>query len=89
MEPGLWWVLSRQSRKNGEKEEMENYTYTSAFNLTGWPSTVIRAGSDNNGMPIGVQILSRPFREDHCLGLAAWLESRLGSFPPPLVNALG
>lgn len=75
--------------KHGKKEEMDNYTYTSAFNLTGWPSTVIRAGSDASGLPIGIQILSRPFREDHCLGLAAWLESRLGSFPAPAINALG
>ena len=82
-------VNARTAIKHGEKEEMENYTYTSAFNLTGWPSTVIRAGSDNNGLPIGVQILSRPFREDHCLGLAGWLESRLGSFPVPQINAFG
>jgi amidase len=82
-------VNARTAIKHGEKEEMENYTYTSAFNLTGWPSTVIRAGSDNNGLPIGVQILSRPFREDHCLGLAGWLESRLGPFDPPRLNAFG
>lgn len=74
---------------HGEKEEMGAYTYTTAFNLTGWPSTVIRAGSDNAGLPIGVQIVGGPFREDHCLALAGWLEDKLGPFPPPAVNALG
>ncbi len=71
----------------GEKEEMEAYTYTSAFNLCGWPATVIRAGTDSNGLPVGIQIVSRPFREDHSLALAAWLEARLGTFPPPAIHA--
>jgi amidase len=49
--------------------------------LTGWPSVVIRAGTDPDGLPVGIQILARPFREDHCLAAASWLEAQLGSFP--------
>ena len=82
-------VNAHTAIKHGEKEEMAAYTYTSAYNLTGWPSTVVRAGTTENGMPIGVQILSRPFREDHCLALAKWLESRLGPFKFPAINAFG
>jgi amidase len=68
---------------------MEDYTYTSAYNLTGWPSTVIRAGTDDQGLPIGIQVIARPFREDHTLALSAWLETRLGPFAPPQINAFG
>ena len=68
-----------------EREDMRAYTYTSTYNLTGWPGVVIRAGTDNAGLPIGVQILARPFREDHCLAVAAWLEAHLGNFPHPEV----
>jgi amidase len=82
-------VNAHTAIKHEEQEEMEDYTYTSAYNLTGWPSTVIRAGTDGQGLPIGIQIIARPFREDHSLGLAAWLESRLGPFEPPKVNAFG
>jgi amidase len=72
----------------GETEDMLAYTYTSAYNLTGWPGAVIRAGSDSSGLPIGVQILARPFREDHCLAVAAWLEEHLGEFPRPAIHCL-
>lgn len=69
------------------EENMLAYSYTLAYNLTGWPSIVIRCGSDELGMPIGLQIIARPFREDHCFALAGWLElamnSSFGSFPKP------
>ncbi|MFP6807030.1 MAG: amidase [Pseudomonadales bacterium] len=73
--------------EHGVKEDMAAYTYTSAYNLTGWPATVIRAGTDTNGLPIGVQIISQPFREDHCLAVAGWLEEKLGEFPRPEIHA--
>jgi amidase len=65
----------------GEEEDMANYTYTSAFNMTGWPAAVVRAGTDEHGLPIGIQIVAAPFREDHCLAVASWLETELGEFP--------
>src|SRR5262249_44796480 len=36
-------------------------TYTLPFNATGWPAAVVRAGASSNGMPIGVQIVARPW----------------------------
>lgn len=68
-------------------EDFAAYSYTTAFNLTGWPSVVIRAGTDGDGMPVGIQIVGRPFREDQCLAAAAWIESKLaeihGEYTPP------
>lgn len=66
--------------------DFADYTYTAAFNLTGWPSVVIRAGTDARGLPIGVQILARPFAEHHALALALWLEEKLGPFNAPEVK---
>ncbi|MDA9679910.1 amidase, partial [Gammaproteobacteria bacterium] len=63
-----------------EQEDFSAYSYTTAYNLTGWPSVVIRAGTDPDGLPVGIQILARPFREDQCLATAAWLEAQLGQF---------
>ena len=62
---------------------MLDYSYTMAYNLTGWPSVVIRAGTDETGLPIGIQILAAPFREDRCLAMASFLEDKLGSFSLP------
>ncbi|MBL6691883.1 MAG: hypothetical protein ISP91_16005 [Pseudomonadales bacterium] len=66
-----------------QQEDFLAYTYTAAYNLTGWPGLVIRAGTDGKGLPIGLQILAAPFREDHCLAMGQWLEEQLGEFPGP------
>lgn len=76
-------VNGRTAISLGEEEDMANYTYTGAFNLTGWPAAVVRAGTDESGLPIGIQIVAAPFREDHCLAVASWLEAQLGEFPSP------
>lgn len=71
---------------HGTEENILNYSYTMAYNLTGWPGAVIRGGTDDDGLPVGLQILARPFREDHCLALAKWLEARLGPFSRPGIS---
>jgi amidase len=66
-----------------DEDKAPGFAYTMTYNLTGWPSTAIRAGTSPEGLPIGVQIAARPWREDVSLALAAALEERLGSFPGP------
>jgi amidase len=56
------------------------FTYTYAYNLTGWPAAVVRAGTNPDGVPIGVQIVARPWREDICLAVAGHLERSLGGW---------
>ena len=60
-----------------------NSIYTHAFNLTGWPATVVRCGTSSDGLPIGVQVITRPWREDVSLAVAAFLESALGGWQKP------
>ena len=61
------------------------FTYTSAYNMTGWPAAVVRGGTSPEGLPIGVQVVARPWREDVALALAARLEAALGGWQrPPL-----
>ena len=57
--------------------------YTSVFNTTGWPGAVVRVGTSPDGLPIGVQVMARPWREDVALALAEVLESALGGYTPP------
>ena len=57
--------------------------YTQLFDLTGWPSTVIRAGTSPEGLPIGVQCVAHPWREDLSLAVAKHLETAFGPFPGP------
>jgi len=58
-------------------------SYTEAFNLTGWPSGVIRCATSASGMPIGVQITANPWREDIVLAVMSYLEKTLPCFAPP------
>lgn len=59
------------------------FTYTRVFNLTGWPAVVVRGGASPDGLPIGVQIVARPWREDVALAVALHLEQALGGWQPP------
>ena len=55
------------------------------YNLTGWPAAVVRAGQDAQSMPIGVQVVARPWREDVALALAGRIETLRGGYQPPLL----
>ena len=64
-------------------DEHRNSNYMAPYNLTGWPGAVVRCGASPEGMPIGVQVISRPWREDVALALATVLESELGGYVRP------
>jgi amidase len=64
---------------------MKAFTYTAAFNMTGWPATVVRCGTSDDGMPIGVQIVSHAWREEICLAVAKHLENVLGGWQKPAI----
>jgi len=55
--------------------------FASAFSVAGLPAAVVRAGEEG-GLPIGVQIVANPFREDLALLAAARVEAALGGFQP-------
>jgi amidase len=59
------------------------YNYTGIFNITGWPAAVVRAGTSPEGLPIGVQIVGRSWREDVVLAVAQQLEKALGGWQRP------
>lgn len=59
------------------------FSYTMIYNMTGWPGAVVRAGTSPEGLPIGVQLVARPWREDVALAAAAAVESSLGGWRPP------
>ncbi len=60
-------------------------TYTIAYNLTGWPGAVVRAGASADGLPIGIQIVGRPWTEHVVLAAAAHIESQTGGWKKPAI----
>ncbi len=68
----------------GSSGPINGWPYTGVFNSTGWPVVVVRCGSSADGkLPIGVQVVCAPWREDICLAVAAALEARSGGWKMP------
>jgi amidase len=64
-------------------DRLPAFSYTMTYNLTGWPAAVVRAGTSRDGLPIDVQIVARPWREDVALAVAARIEKSLGGYQRP------
>ena len=57
-----------------------NIGFTTTYNNTGWPGAVVRAGASPDGLPIGVQLIGHPFREDVSLAAAYVVEAGTGGY---------
>jgi amidase len=63
---------------------LDAWSYTEWFNLLGCPAVVVPVGASPEGLPIGVQIVGRPWEEELVLSVAAVIEGGRGhSFVPP------
>jgi amidase len=70
--------------RHGESDErLLAFSYCMTWNLAGWPAAVVRAGSAPGGLPVGVQLVAPPWREDVALAAAAHVETALGGYAPP------
>jgi amidase len=58
-------------------------TYSDVHNLTGFPAVVVRGGTAPGGLPIGVQLVAGPWREDVALAAARVVEAASGGWQPP------
>jgi amidase len=59
--------------------------YTCVFSLVGWPCAVVRCGAETNGLPIGVQVVGKPWRDNVVLAAAAEIERSAGGWRAPLM----
>ena len=59
------------------------FSYSQTFNVLGLPSATVPAGRTARGLPIGVQVVGRPFEERTVLSAAAIIESALGGWQKP------
>jgi amidase len=68
---------------HGDANGTANSWMMQGFNLTGWPVAVVPVGQDAAGMPAGVQIVGRPWRDHEVLAVAKVIEQATGGFVPP------
>jgi amidase len=67
-----------------DEHRFPGFSYTMTHNLTGWPGAAIRAGTTREGLPVGVQLAGRAWREDTVLAAARRLEAAFGDWPRPM-----
>lgn len=64
-------------------ENFRGFSHTMAYNVAGWPAAVVRCGESVSGLPIAVQVVTPPYREDVALAVALRLEGAFGGWKPP------
>jgi Asp-tRNA(Asn)/Glu-tRNA(Gln) amidotransferase A subunit family amidase len=62
---------------------LDAWSYCEWFNLLGFPAVVVPMGLSAEGLPIGAQIVGRPWEEERVLAIAAKLEEAAGRLPAP------
>lgn len=78
--------------RHGEREWMvdgqkvaylQAMSYSQWFNLLGNPAAVVPVGRSPEGLPIGVQVVGRPFEEEIVLAFARKIEAACGDLREP------
>ena len=68
-------------------EYLDAWRYTQWFNSLAAPAAVVPVGTSPEGLPIGVQIVARPFEDETALGIASIVDAAFGYRPPPMATA--
>jgi amidase len=63
--------------------EINDFSHLMVHNMTGWPAAVVGCGTSRDGLPIGVQIVARPWQDVTALAVAVHLETVFGGWQPP------
>ena len=62
---------------------LDAWSYSEWFNLLGNPGAVVPVSRSPEGLPIGVQVVGRPWEEEIVLAIAAEIERECGGFRKP------
>jgi Asp-tRNA(Asn)/Glu-tRNA(Gln) amidotransferase A subunit family amidase len=65
---------------------LDAWSYAEWFNLLGNPGAVVPVSRSPEGLPIGVQVVGRPWEEEIVLAMAAEIERECGGFRRPPVD---
>lgn len=64
-------------------EYLDAMRFTQWFNLQAAPAAVVPVARSGGNLPIGVQIVARPFQDELALAIASALDKEFGFVPPP------
>jgi amidase len=69
--------------KDRELSIFEAFKHSRAINVLGLPSISVPAGRSREGLPLGIQIIGKPFAEETILAAARIIEEALGGWMQP------
>jgi Asp-tRNA(Asn)/Glu-tRNA(Gln) amidotransferase A subunit family amidase len=69
---------------NKTVQYLDAFSYSQCFNLIGNPAAVVPMGRSADGLPIGVQIVGRPWEEERVLAISNCVEQAGGWQEPPI-----
>jgi aspartyl-tRNA(Asn)/glutamyl-tRNA(Gln) amidotransferase subunit A len=61
-----------------------NDVFTVTVNMAGLPGIAVPAGRDAQALPLGLQLIGRPFDEETLFSLGGVIEQAAGRFTPPM-----
>lgn len=65
------------------EENFRGFSHTMAYNVAGWPGAVVRCGQTSDGLPLAVQVVAGPWRDEVALAVAQRLEETFGGWKEP------
>ena len=71
--------------EKGSADPVEMYLndiFTVTVNMAGLPGISVPSGLDAQGLPLGLQLIGRPFEEETLFALGAVIEKAAGHFAP-------
>jgi len=71
--------------EKGRNDPIEMYlndVFTVTVNMAGLPGISVPSGLDARGLPLGLQLIGRPFQEETLFALGAVIEQAAGKFAP-------
>lgn len=54
---------------------LPDFSYAMTYNLTGWPAVVVPVGHTQEGLPIGIQVVAKPWHDHVALAVANQIEN--------------
>ncbi len=80
------WQIEGWQGEGKTVHYLDAWSYTEWFNLLGNPAAVVPVSQSKEGLPVGVQIVGRPWEEEQVLAVAAVIERECGAWRVPPIH---